>query len=598
MDVKDVRWPGWEVIRPIGSGSFGAVYEIQRDVLGITEKAALKVITIPQNSEDIQELRNEGYDEESITATFKTHLKSIMNEYALMRKMKGCTNVVDCDDFQYVQHDDGIGWDIYIKMELLTPMVAALPQDIPEQTVRSLASDICKALVLCKRFDIVHRDIKPQNIFVSELGDYKLGDFGIAKTVEKTSGGTKIGTYKYIAPEVYNNRPYNSTADIYSLGLVLYWMLNERRMPFLPLPPEKLTVSIDEQARARRLSGERIPAPAHGSEELKRIVLKACSFEPKDRYGSAEAMLADLQKLSAPAEEKPQNDVNVSPNAEVPAEEEEGTVGAFAAIPVKEPETPAAQEAAPEEEEGTVGAFAAVSVKEPEPPAVQDEAPQENENTVGAFSTVVEKKQLKNTASAEDAPPDHKKSKKKTKKIILIACAALLLLAAGFAAFMLASPKKAAPASQTQTHAPEKPETTSPAATTRQPTEKDNSKEPSEKYVIHNPAYFSDTKCWNSVRPYCQTEGNKTYLYIEIEFAGGYVLDTYNSYHGECCVVSPQKTDAKCEYLGWVGDEYVSPELYAVRLDQLPAGDYSVRFDEIDDHGIVFSTVNIDFTVN
>ena len=122
-----------------------------------------------------------------------------------------------------------------------------------------------------------------------------MGDFGIAKTVEKTMGGTKIGTYKYMAPEVYHYQPYGHNVDIYSLGLVLYWLLNERRMPFMPLPPEKLKAGIEEQARNRRLSGETLPEPAHGSKELQRIVLKACAYDPKERYQTATEMLRDIE---------------------------------------------------------------------------------------------------------------------------------------------------------------------------------------------------------------------------------------------------------------------------------------------------------------
>lgn len=290
-------WPGWETVELIGRGSFGAVYKIQREVFDDIEKAALKVISIPQNAGDIDDMYSDGYDEESITSAFQSHLKSIVAEYSLMRKMNGCTNIVNCDDVRYVQHDDGVGWDIYIKMELLTPLTKALPAKVSEETVIKIAKDICTALELCKKHEIVHRDIKPQNIFVSDNGDYKLGDFGIAKTVEKTMGGTKIGTYKYMAPEVYNNQPYGSAADIYSLGLVLYWALNDRRMPFLPLPPEKIKAGMDEEARHRRLSGEKLPAPTHGSKRLKEIVLKACAFDPKERYHTATEMLADLKKL-------------------------------------------------------------------------------------------------------------------------------------------------------------------------------------------------------------------------------------------------------------------------------------------------------------
>ena len=296
IDNQRTNWPGWETVKLIGRGSFGAVYEIQRDVFGDTEKSALKVLSIPQNESDIEELYSDGYDDESITSTFQEHLRSIVEEYSLMRKLNGCANVVHCDDIRYVQHDDGFGWDIFIKMELLTPLMKVSASQSAEEMAIKVGKDICNALIACKEYGIVHRDIKPQNIFVSKYGDYKLGDFGIAKTVEKTMGGTKIGTYKYMAPEVYNNQPYGSAADIYSLGLVLYWLLNERRMPFLPLPPEKLSANMEEKARNRRFAGEQIPAPAHGSESLKKIVLKACAYDPKDRYATAAEMLRDLKE--------------------------------------------------------------------------------------------------------------------------------------------------------------------------------------------------------------------------------------------------------------------------------------------------------------
>ena len=330
-DGKQVSWPGWEVVRTIGNGSFGAVYEIERNTFGNIEKAALKVISIPQSKSDIEELYNDGYDDESITARYNSYLQDILKEYALMVSMKGHTNVVYCDDFRYEQHEDGFGWDIFIKMELLTPLTKYLPKEIPEDMVVRLGMDICNALVLCKDRNIVHRDIKPQNIFVSRDGNYKLGDFGIAKTAERTTSGTKVGTYKYMAPEVYNNQPYGSTADIYSLGLVLYWMLNERRTPFLPLPPAVPTTSAEDEARRRRFSGEALPAPAQGSDALKAIVLKACAYDPKERYASAAEMLADLKKVDSGAAAIP-----VAAATSVTAEEKEPTA-ATEYIPREDP---------------------------------------------------------------------------------------------------------------------------------------------------------------------------------------------------------------------------------------------------------------------
>lgn len=321
-------YPGWKTVRKIGAGSFGTVYEIERDLFGRIEKAALKCIAIPQNDSDVEEMYSNGYDDASITAHFENYLSNIVREYSLMAEMKGHTNVVYCDDIRYVPREGGIGWDITIKMELLTPLIRALGADFGEEQVIRLGKDICRALVLCQDRDIIHRDIKPQNIFVSKTGDYKLGDFGIAKTVERTTGGTKIGTYSYMAPEVYHSKPYGSSADLYSLGLVMYWLLNERRLPFLPLPPKCPTYEETETARHRRFMGEKLPAPKNGCEELKKIVLKACAFDPKERYASAQEMLEALNGLTTvqeelvPAPEEPASPVRIE-------SEDDRTMGLF-----------------------------------------------------------------------------------------------------------------------------------------------------------------------------------------------------------------------------------------------------------------------------
>ena len=293
-----IGWPGWETKEILGQGSYAAVYEIQRVIFGHTEKAAMKVISLPKHETELEEMRSEGLDDRGIQRVLQEKLENIVSEYILMRKLNGCSNVVNCDDVRYQRKESGLGWEIYIKMELLTPLAKALDLVPNENEVYRVGKDLCRALLLCKRHNILHRDIKPANTFLSRNGDYKLGDFGIAKTVEKTVGGTKIGTFEYMAPEVYNNQPYGPRADIYSLGLVLYWLLNERRTPFLRLPPEVPTTSEKEEAKLRRFRGEQIPPPCHGGDTLKRIVLRACAFDPEERYQSPEEMLRDLEKRS------------------------------------------------------------------------------------------------------------------------------------------------------------------------------------------------------------------------------------------------------------------------------------------------------------
>ena len=303
MNNITIPWPDWKIVRRIGRGGFGTVYEISRtDQFGYEEKAALKVIRIPNEAGVIDQFRMDGYDNASISARLKEVARKINQEYYLQNQLKGNPNVVRVDENMVTAHEDGLGWDIFIRMELLRPMMEVLmkKQDFSEKEIIKIGKDICEALNVCHARNIIHRDIKPDNIFRSDSGDWKLGDFGIARTMEHTTTATKAGTPDYEAPEVYHGERYGKEVDIYSLGLVLYWLLNKRRRPFLPVdrPP---TASEDEQARIKRLRGDPLPAPVCGSEGLKRIVLKACAYHPKDRYASPEEMLMELQAVESGA---------------------------------------------------------------------------------------------------------------------------------------------------------------------------------------------------------------------------------------------------------------------------------------------------------
>ena len=232
-------------------------------------------------------------------AYFHGIVEELVHEFSIMFKLKGTANIVSCEDLRVLEHPDGIGWDILIRMELLHPLLPYVYEHpMARRDIIKLGIDICKALELCQRYNIIHRDIKPENIFISDNGDYKLGDFGIARTIERTTSGlSKKGTYSYMAPEVYAGREYGFSVDTYSLGLVLYRMLNKNRGPFLPQPPEAITFSSREQALARRMSGEPLPRPFYGEGRLGEIVLKACAFDPKDRYSSPQQLRQELEAI-------------------------------------------------------------------------------------------------------------------------------------------------------------------------------------------------------------------------------------------------------------------------------------------------------------
>ena len=286
----------WYVEDIIGAGSFGRVYKIYREELGNRFYSALKYISLPADSNEMKQLRADGMDEQSISAYYFTMARDISSETTLMNKLRGNTNIVSFEDSKVVPKPNGIGYDIFIRMELLDSLTNRMVEKtLSINEVAKLGIDICTALLLCAKYGIIHRDIKPDNIFISPNGDYKLGDFGIARQLEKTATFmSKKGTYNYMAPEVYKGEKYGATCDLYSLGLVMYRLLNKGRLPFLPEAPNPITANDREEALKRRFTGEKLPAPCNADEELSAIVLKACAYDPKDRFASAEAMRTAL----------------------------------------------------------------------------------------------------------------------------------------------------------------------------------------------------------------------------------------------------------------------------------------------------------------
>lgn len=291
----------WKIKNKLGEGNFGAVYEIEREDFGTTYRAALKTITIPKNQAELDSILDDGMDATGAEGYLQQFVEKIVGEFVLMSKLKGNSHVVSYEDHQVIKHKDGIGWDILIRMELLTPMMSYMKTtSITKRDVIKLGIDMCRALELCQKYNIIHRDIKPENIFISDSGDFKLGDFGIAREVEKTQSGlTKTGTQTYMAPEVYKGQPYGSSVDLYSLGVVLYRLLNHNRAPFMPPYPNPISYSDRERALIMRMGGHRFPAPSGVDEgcRLTEIALKACSFNPDDRYSSPTQMREDLEAI-------------------------------------------------------------------------------------------------------------------------------------------------------------------------------------------------------------------------------------------------------------------------------------------------------------
>lgn len=289
-------WGSWEVDELIGQGSHGKVYRAHRNEYGQSKTyySAIKHISIPQDKNEADSLYSDGIvtDPRSLNAYYENVLRRLLREIDINVSLKGHTNIVSYEDHMVIPKKDGPGYDIFIRMELLTPLPRLLQQRaITENEVRKLGIDICSALEVMSRRNILHRDIKPSNIFVSDGGDFKLGDFGVSRSLDGANSGVTIaGTLNYMAPELNRGQNVSFRSDIYSLGLVLYRLCNANRPPFAPLPPASVTADDIEASNGKRFSGVSIPAPAYASRALSDVILRSCQYYPDSRFASATEM--------------------------------------------------------------------------------------------------------------------------------------------------------------------------------------------------------------------------------------------------------------------------------------------------------------------
>ena len=357
MNISDIKcrimeeelrtfWPQWHVVKWLGSGSFGDVFQICTDESGRHQDAALKVIqmtdsvadnAVPQpdpapngsGSGQTQPDRVPNSNSSVRTQPDRTPNSSgsgqtqsipqyghnangniprvFRNEIQIMEALRGAPNIVSIDDF-YFQRGGGM-CTLYVRMELLTSfkdVMLSRQNTAPlfsVSEVLKLGMDVCTALMYCEQRGIIHRDIKPENLFVDNSGNFKVGDFGASKRVESvhpTHTMTGIGTISYMAPEVFAGLHYNNTVDIYALGMVLYQLLNNGRMPFLPSSGAYTTQEVD-RANYMRLHGEPIPSlegiPV-GNEVidamLDGIIRNACNPDKNYRYRTAREFYDEL----------------------------------------------------------------------------------------------------------------------------------------------------------------------------------------------------------------------------------------------------------------------------------------------------------------
>lgn len=300
----------YEEIKLLGQGTYGKVYKAL-ELNNSDNIVAIKQIEIPSNTEIVHSLKQEGLTNDSITQELENVAKQVAREIEIMESLRNCINIVNIKEHEFLtietpKSDIKKKFVINIVMELLTPLDETLESNLfTNQDAVKLGKDIAQALMICEDNNILHRDVKIENIFVDQLGNYKLGDFGEAKNIDKTlSNMTRRGTENYMAPEVYKGEEGNKSIDIYSLGIVLYRLFNNKKQPFLDAEKNSFTQSEREEALKKRITGEKIKSPKNADLELSNIILKCIAYRPLDRYSSASSLYEDLKKYKVIAKQQ------------------------------------------------------------------------------------------------------------------------------------------------------------------------------------------------------------------------------------------------------------------------------------------------------
>jgi serine/threonine protein kinase len=270
LDLEPERFGNFRILGKLGKGGMGDIYKAMQEPLN--RVVALKVLP-PQLARDDEFSRRFVVEAKAIS---RLSHQNIVNIYEF-----GEDGGYSFIAMQYIDGMD-LGDYIYENKTITIPQII------------NFSKQICRGLRYAHSHEVVHRDIKPQNILLDKKDDIYITDFGIAKIFADTNitlAGSTVGTPEYMSPEQAQGKNIDAQSDIYSLGIVMYEMLT-RKPPFIgnssmavaykqvheaPIPPSTKRKDIPPQ--------------------LEMIVLKALRKEKRERYHTVDELLEHLDRV-------------------------------------------------------------------------------------------------------------------------------------------------------------------------------------------------------------------------------------------------------------------------------------------------------------
>lgn len=269
---------GWQLLNhdmlPSGEGGYGKVYKIAKEDTG--ETAALKWIRIKTDS---KQQMSEAH-------------RRLSTEIKVMYDMSSVPQIVHIQDYAIMDNEDELCVDALIRMEWLQPLKERI-RKLKLQDVAQIATDISEALKQLHAKNLVHEDVKLENILYGD-GIYKLSDFGCASYLSSSVVGRPGGTSFYRAPEYLQKEAVPSfVGDIYSLGMTFYLLFNDGKLPYQKTGIST-TAAYEEMKRACAKGAGHYPPPADAVAPIADVIAKATAIQPEARYQRVEDFKREL----------------------------------------------------------------------------------------------------------------------------------------------------------------------------------------------------------------------------------------------------------------------------------------------------------------
>ena len=257
------------------------------------ERYIVKIVSNPATQQRLDALLLTGAypDKESAKEYFKQQAEDVVNEYNILQKLSEQAGFISFIDHQVIEMSDGeIGYEVYLLANYKRTLLRQFAKKpLTHLGAVNLGLDICSALSVARRAGYLYIDLTPNNIYIQNDTEYKIGDIGFIRmdSLKYASVPDKYRS-QYTAPEIADAfASPNETIDVYALGLILYQVYNGGALPFSTL----------------NAPAEKFPAPEYADYEMSEIILKACDPDPACRWQNpiemGQALVSYMQRNGA-----------------------------------------------------------------------------------------------------------------------------------------------------------------------------------------------------------------------------------------------------------------------------------------------------------